>query len=209
MYFSQNRARPAQPSTPTLTASSDRNGICNTTAGVLAGAVFVGMLLLPLLASAHGPTRQKVTESIDIDAPPTDVWALIGEFAGADQWMPMITASSSDTGNEPGAIRTLVLDGGAEVIELLKKHDDEKMSFSYRIPDKTHDVAILPVSNYSSTLSVTASKGGSTVTWKGAFYRGYPNNDPPPELNDEAAVTAVSGLYQVSLANLKAIAESP
>jgi len=26
------------------------------------------------------------------------------------------------------------------------------------------------------------------VEWKGAFYRGYTLNDPPPELNDEAAV---------------------
>lgn len=162
-----------------------------------------------MLVSAHGPTRQKVTESIDIDASPADVWVLIGDFAGADAWMPMVSTSSSDDGNTPGATRTLVLDGGAEVVELLKKHDDEKMSFSYRIPDKTHDIAILPVTNYSSTLSVTASDGGSTVTWKGAFYRGYPNNDPPEELNDEAAVAAVSGVYQASLAHLKEVLESP
>jgi len=29
--------------------------------------------------------------------------------------------------------------------------------------------------------------------------RGYPNNDPPPELNDEAALAAVTGVYQAGL----------
>jgi hypothetical protein len=31
-------------------------------------------------ASAHGPTRQKVRESIEINAPPAKVWAAIGTF---------------------------------------------------------------------------------------------------------------------------------
>ncbi|MCP4875666.1 MAG: SRPBCC family protein, partial [Gammaproteobacteria bacterium] len=38
-------------------------------------------------------------------------------------------------------------------------------------------------------------------------YRGYPNNDPPAELNDEAAIAAVTGLYQAGLAHLKEVAE--
>ena len=41
--------------------------------------------------------------------------------------------------------------------------------------------------------------GGSLIEWRGAFYRGYPNNDPPPELNDEAAIAAVTGVYQAGL----------
>ncbi len=43
----------------------------------------------------------------------------------------------------------------------------------------------------------------SIVEWKGAFYRGYPNNDPPPELSDEAAVKAVTGVYKAGLEALK------
>ena len=57
-------------------------------------------------------------------------------------------------------------------------------------------------------LTVAANDGGGAkVTWKGAFYRGYMNNDPPPELNDEAAVKAVTGLYRAGLENLKSVAE--
>jgi hypothetical protein len=49
---------------------------------------------------------------------------------------------------------------------------------------------------------------GSSLEWAGAFYRGYPNNDPPPELSDEAAVKAVSGRYRSGLEALKKKIES-
>ncbi len=66
----------------------------------------------------------------------------------------------------------------------------------------------LPVSNYSSSIRVSGEGAKSTVEWKGAFYRGYVNNDPPPELNDEAAVNAVNGVYKVGLDALKAKLEA-
>jgi hypothetical protein len=77
------------------------------------------------------------------------------------------------------------------------------MSLKYRI--KSGDA--LPVTNYSSTIKVSAAGGKSTVEWRGAFYRGYPNNNPPPELSDEAAVAAVTGVYRSGLDQLKAVAE--
>ena len=42
------------------------------------------------------------------------------------------------------------------------------------------------------------------MVWKGGFYRGYPNNDPPANLNDDTAMAAVDGIYQ---AGLDALAE--
>ena len=82
--------------------------------------------------------------------------------------------------------------------EVLYKYDAAKMTYSYRITDVL--VEVLPVTNYSSHLTVKPrAEGGSTVEWRGAFYRGYPNNDPPPELNDEAAIAAVDAVYQAGL----------
>lgn len=168
------------------------------------------LLLLLAVQSvyAHGPTRQKVTETVEISASAEDVWAVMGDFATADTWLPMVESAEGEGGNDKGATRVLDLGGGAKIYEELKKHSNEKMSYTYKIPVKTHDIAILPVNNYSSTISVKASDIGSIVTWKGAFYRGYPNNDPPPELNDDAAVAAVTAVYQAGLANLKKIIES-
>ena len=160
-------------------------------------------------AQAHGPTRQKVTEKIAIDASAATVWNVIKDFGSAHTWLPMVESTEAEGGNEPGATRTLILGPDAKVHEVLKKYDDAKMMYQYRIPVDTHDVNVLPVNNYSSTISVKSTgENSAEVTWKGAFYRGYPNNDPPPELNDEAAVAAVTGVYQAGLAELKKIAES-
>ncbi|ACK49176.1 conserved hypothetical protein [Methylocella silvestris BL2] len=154
-------------------------------------------------ALAHGPTRQKVTESIEINAAPDKVWAVIGNFQDMS-WHPAIQKTTGDGGNTPDvAKRQLDLGNGATIDEELYKYSAEDHSYSYRI-DKV-DVKVLPVNNYSSTLEVKAEDDGkkSLVEWHGAFYRGYPNNDPPPELSDEAAKTAVTGVYKAGLEALK------
>jgi hypothetical protein len=159
-------------------------------------------LALPQAGWAHGPSRQKVTETVEIDAPPAKVWAAIADFHDMS-WLPGVTKTTGAGGNEPDtATRQLTLDGGATIDESLYKYDAEAMSYSYRID--TVDVKVLPVNNYSSTITVLPADGGkSTVEWRGAFYRGYPNNDPPPELNDDAAIKAVTAVYRKGLESLK------
>src|SRR5690606_2706425 len=75
--------------------------------------------------------------------------------------------------------------------------DPEKRKYKYMITEVA--VEVLPVTNYSSTLQVNDKDGKAEVVWKGAFYRGYPNNNPPDELNDEAAIAAVEAIYQVGV----------
>ena len=170
-------------------------------AGVVAGA-----LAVLGAAWAHGPTRQKVRESIEIDAPQAKVWAVIGNFQDMS-WLAGVAKTEGEKGNEIGATRRLTLAPGITIDEELYKYEPEMMSYSYRIT--AVDVKVLPVTNYSSTLSVSPAPGGKAkLEWAGAFYRGFPNNDPPPELNDEAAVKAVSELYRGGLAALKKKIES-
>lgn len=171
-------------------------------AAALAGIV----ALAPLTAEAHGPTRQKVTETIEINAPAEKVWAVIGNFQDMS-WHPAVASSTGEGASEPNvAKRALTLADGNVLEESLEKYDAAKMSYFYRI---TNDVvSFLPVNNYSSTLLVKANGDKSTVEWRGAFYRGYMNNDPPPELNDEAAIAAVTGIYKAGLEALKTKVES-
>ncbi|MFZ5964451.1 SRPBCC family protein [Thalassococcus sp. BH17M4-6] len=160
--------------------------------------------LVPAMAMAHGPTRQKVTLTTEVAADPAAVWEVIGDFQDMS-WHPAVYSSTGENGNEIDATRVLTLgeEGGPTISEVLYKYSAEKMSYSYRITDVL--VEVLPVTNYSSHLTVKPRDGGgSLIEWRGAFYRGYPNNDPPPELNDEAAIAAVSGVYQ---AGLDALAE--
>lgn len=169
-------------------------------------AILTGLTLalLPSLAAAHGPTRQKVTLSIDVAAAPEDVWAVIGNFDDMS-WHPAVFSTDGTGGNAIDATRRLTLgqEGGPTIDEILYKYDAEKMTYSYRITEVL--VEVLPVTNYSSHLTVKPlDGGGSKIEWRGAFYRGYPNNDPPENLNDEAAIAAVTSVYQAGLDALAA-----
>jgi len=173
---------------------------------VALAAVIATPLLAPS-AEAHGPTRKKITETIEINAPPEKVWAVIGNFQDMS-WHPAVVKQEGKGGDAIDATRRLTLPNDGTIDEVLVKYDAAKMSYSYRIT--AVDVKVLPVTNYSSTITVLPGADGktSTVEWRGAFYRGYPNNDPPPELNDDAAIAAVTAVYKGGLEALKKKIES-
>jgi hypothetical protein len=167
----------------------------------------VGLVLAPGLAAAHGPSRQKVTEEIKIAAAPAKVWGVIKDFCSIEKWHPSVAKCEGTGGNAQGATRKLTLKGeGDRVIEEeMQEYDEAGMSFKYRITKV--DVKVLPVTTYSSFMTVKPDGDGSIVTWNGAFYRGWQRNNPPPELSDEAAIKAVTGIFKEGLANLKTTAE--
>jgi mxaD protein len=92
------------------------------------------------------------------------------------------------------------------------------MSYDYKITDisTTHTIVhsgveekvpVFPVDNYAASIKVEDSNGSAVVSWKTGYYRAYMNNNPPAEMNEEAANTAVSAVLKEGLANLKALAE--
>ncbi len=181
-------------------------------------------LSIPLLtfcflstAFAHGPVRQKVEEEITINAPAQKVWGIIKNY-GDVAWLPAVKSVTSQGGNEKGATRVLTLQNGGTITEELKKHDDTGMSYAYKISEMStsktishagaeEKVPVLPVDNYAANIEVEAKGDTSVVTWKAGFYRAYTNNNPPPEMNEEAANTAVKTVFKDGLENLKKLAE--
>ncbi|WP_199258570.1 SRPBCC family protein [Paracoccus binzhouensis] len=154
-------------------------------------------------AQAHGPVRLKLTLEQKLDATPDEVWAAIGKFDDMS-WHPAIARTeitgdgSTDQPEKSERVLHLKAESGDPTItEVLSKWQPEKRCYAYRI--EKVEVSVLPVTNYASTLCVKDEGGKALVSWKGGFYRGYPNNEPPPELNDEAAIQAVTGVYQVGL----------
>jgi hypothetical protein len=157
--------------------------------------------LLPPMAFGHGASRLKVTQAVEINAPPAKVWQVIGNFQDMS-WLPVVAKTTGTGGNDPEAAkRELTLKGGATVEESLFKYDAAAMTYSYAIDNV--DLKVLPVSNYSSTIIVLPDGAKSKVEWRAAFFRGDPLFNPPPELNDDAATKAVTDLYQSGLAALK------
>jgi hypothetical protein len=142
---------------------------------------------------------------VEINAPADKVWAVIGNFQDMS-WHPAVAKTEGTGGNDAKATRVLTLKSGGELHETLLSNDAAKMTYKYELPKV--DPKALPVNNYSSSISVKGDGAKSTVEWKGAFYRAFMNNDPPPDQNDEAAVTAVKGVYRSGLDALKAKLES-
>lgn len=162
-------------------------------------AVAVCLSLVGGAATAHGPSRQKTDQEVRLDATPEEVWAVVGDFADMS-WYPGVAAIEL-TGDKPptekGATRVRTMADGASVTEELTKYDPAKHAISVRVVED--NLAIVAATQYASHITVADDGGKAVLDWKGAFYRAFPLNDPPPEQNDEAAVAAVEAYHQVGL----------
>lgn len=164
-------------------------------AAAAAAIFFVGAV------DAHGPTRQRAEASVEINAPVDKVWAAVGDFGNMD-WHPAVTETRIEGAGTDDAVRTLVLESGDTIVEEIRRYDEERMTYAYRATE--FDVDVLPVSNYTGTITVSENEDGtSTVLWRAAFTRAEQQNDPPEHLNEEAAHAAINALYEEGLASLK------
>lgn len=166
----------------------------------------VFLATLATVALAHGPTPQKVDQTIVIAAKPAAVWKVVGNFAGIDTWHPDVAKSVAVDGNAAGGRRKITLKNGGTLDEGLDEMNDKDFSYSYRLSDP--DLKALPVSSYSATLTVTPDGDGSKVEWLGRFYRGDTGNEPPEELSDEAGRKAMNTFFADGLKGLKAKVEA-
>ena len=175
------------------------------------------VIALPLVATAHGPTRQEVDEKIVINAAPEKVWAMLKDFSAIDKWHPAV--ESVEMKDDNVRVLTLKSEGNPTITEELEKVDEEKMSLIYKITDmsviktitfnsKDTPYYTLPVSTYKSWMFVKPVDGGTEVRWRAKFYRSFMDNPPVPEgQSDAEAVEAVKAVYTSGLENLKNIME--
>tara|TARA_B100001057_G_scaffold455592_1_gene502248 strand:- start:6 stop:539 length:534 start_codon:yes stop_codon:yes gene_type:complete len=152
--------------------------------------------------SAHGPSRQKYIEKIEINAKPQKVWEVVSKFDKYD-WHPDVKSFTAD-GNEVGAKREIIFKDGSKISHSLEKLNIEKMMITWRIVETSQN--ILPVNSYSAMVKVTESKenpGKAEITFKSAFYRGFMGNDPPEHLNDENSKKKVIVFVKKSIDGIK------
>ena len=171
----------------------------------LNGFVAVVLAAVSTASLAAAPTLE-ATQSITIKASPDTVWAAVKDFDGLGSWHPAVAKDVIVAGknNEVGAERLLTLGDGGTIREKLLAWDAKGHSFRYSILE-----GVLPVSDYTSTLSVkAAAEGQSTVTWSGTFKRKDTGDAPAANANDEAATTTMNAVYKGGLDNLKAKLEA-
>jgi hypothetical protein len=166
-------------------------------------------LLLPFSASAaNAPSQQKVIREVVIKAAPAKVWELVKDFGGLHKWHPAVenttTETKVDEAGESLLHRTLTLKGGGTILEKQTLNSDADMKMEYRIVE-----GALPVSGYRSILQVKpgANPNESIVNWTGRFYNKANKVDAPKGEDNETAVKAIEGLYDIGLANLKTMLE--
>jgi len=132
----------------------------------------------------------QASASIDIPAPPDQVWQLIGGFNSLPDWLPYISKSELSEG---GRVRHLANPDGETIVERLEAFDDSARSYSYSI---LH--APFPIAGYQSTLCVQATDGGkgSRVKWWGQF--------TPKGVSDQEVSRLFQSIYEDGLKALAA-----
>ena len=161
---------------------------------------------MPALVFSHGPSRQKVVETIDVNASPDKVWSVISGFCSIKDWHPGVTDCESDKGSEPDSIRVITLESGEQVKEKLIKIMPDKFRMQYMMVEPNPNA--FPINTHGSSITVTEnSSGGSTIEWKGAFYRSFPGPNPPEDQSDAAGQAKLSALYKTGLEGIKQIVE--
>lgn len=163
--------------------------------------LLVSFNLLVFPSFGHGPTPQKVEETIVIAASPDAVWAAVKDFGSIAEWNPLVANSIGRGGNLAGAERDIVFKAGGQVTDSLDEYIDDEKTYSYRLGKPNVDA--FPVSFYSATLEVKPAAEGAEVTWVARFYRADTGNFPPEDKNDQAAIAAMTAFFQAGLQELK------
>lgn len=113
-------------------------------------------------AATDTPARgtQHLTNTIEIDASPDTVWAVLGELAATRAWLPGTVDARVD-----GTTRVCVMAGGAEVHEEISDYSTQRRTYRWR-----HLRVPLPVLHSSGRYTVTpGGNGGATVTLETEF----------------------------------------
>jgi hypothetical protein len=109
---------------------------------------------------------------------PDALWKKVGDFCGIGSWHPAVEncVLSAD-----GKQRTLSLKGGGTIVEDLEEWDNLNRSYTYTL------LSGLPVTNYHSTVIVTADGNGSLLKWMSTY--------DAKGAADADAKKAVDGIY--------------
>jgi mxaD protein len=99
------------------------------------------------------------SESIEINATPDEVWAVLGDIASVDQWIPGVTAVTVD-----GMTRVCTFEDGHTQNEQILDYSPSARSYRYRI-----DGAPLPVRDNIGSFAVRSRNGGTVVVWQSSF----------------------------------------
>jgi NADPH:quinone reductase len=138
----------------------------------------------------------EVRRSTIVDAPIKQVWAMLRDFNGHDNWHPTIAISMIENGTPSdviGAVRDFQLLDGSRIREQLLSLDDQDHSFEYCILD-----APLPLIGYVASVKLKPVTDGDLTfwEWRSRFAT-------PPYRENELTKLVGEGIYEAGFQAIK------
>jgi NADPH:quinone reductase len=138
----------------------------------------------------------EVRKSTIVDAPIEQVWAMLRDFNGHDQWHPAVSISMIDDGAPAdmiGAIRDFKLSDGSRIREQLLSLSDHDHSFQYCILE-----APLPLMGYVANVKLRAVTDGNQTFWE------WNSRFSPPKSREKELIKTVGDdIYEVGFRAIK------
>ena len=162
-------------------------------------------LMFSMSIFAHGPTPQKVQESVIVNVSVENAWALVKDFSAIDKWHPAVKDIKIEKRGED-TYRILTLESGDKLEEKFRSIDDDLKKIRFEITKGK-----VPFTDFNAYIIVSkgANANESIIQWTARFYRTYKLNPPIPEGQDDAtAKAAVQVTVDNGLAGLKKTLES-
>ena len=142
-----------------------------------------------LQALHEGKSFVRAAAKTVIAAPADQVWQTVRDFNGLGQYVAAISQSTQE-GAGIGAVRTLTLTDGNQIVEKLESLHEETQTLTYSITSPS------PFLGYLSTMQVRpAGNGHAEFTWSSTFV--------PQGLSAAEAKAQMEGLYALGGAGLQ------
>jgi mxaD protein len=125
-----------------------------------------------------------------ISAEAGKVWETVGDFNALPKFVAAAIKSEM-RGEGLGALRTLTLPDGQQIVEKLESYDAQAKTLEYSILSGP-----LPVQNYRSAMKITATgRDECTLEWSSSF--------TPRGVSEDKAREAIEAIYVMGFDGLK------
>jgi hypothetical protein len=129
--------------------------------------------------------------------PIEQVWAVLRDFNGHDQWHPAVRSSQIERGRDAdciGVVRAFALNDGSELREQLLTLSDAETTYSYCLLDTP-----IPLFNYVSHVRLLPVTDGDMTfwQWEGRF-------DTPADQHSELVKLVSSDIYDAGFNAIQA-----
>ena len=90
--------------------------------------------------------------TVDVAAPPEEVWALAGDPGRIAEWFPPVVECTMD-GED---VRRATMGNGATLVERITRHDDASWTYAYSVLE-----GIPALTRHEAVITVEGAPGGS------------------------------------------------